>query len=319
MGFRILEKIGVALGNKKVDNTYFLNQVEEEQRNSLLHYYEDISGKDIRYMADATQTSVSLACQAAIKALGENGISGEEIDMVIFISQTPEYISPTMARYVVEAIEGREDIRYFDMNQNCTGMLVALDIADQYFESDSSMKYTLIVQGDCPSKLNIEKTSPFFGVLSDIGCAIILERSETSGIKNKNFKLLKYGLESIVYPKDGYSKPDEVLYTMPGLDPGVEVGVQVIMDKLNQAQLEEVKVFCISQFALSSYNTFAEITQIPKEKIPYIGDRYGYTGASSPILALKEGIEQGTIKRGDDIILWTYGAGIQHAMIEMIY
>lgn len=134
MGFRILEKIGVALGNKKVNNDYFINQViDETQRKSLSHYYEDISGKDIRYIADESQTSLTLAYEAAKKAIQENEVSGKEIDLVICISHTPEYVSPTMSRYVVEAIDGKEDIQYFDMNQNCTGMLVAMDIANRYF------------------------------------------------------------------------------------------------------------------------------------------------------------------------------------------
>ena len=165
MGFKILKEISVVLGNNKVNNEYFINQVDEKQRASLKHYYEDISGKDIRYIADENQTSATLACEAAQKAIKDNQIDSKAIDLVICISQTPEYTSPTMARFVVEAIGGRRDIQYFDMNQNCTGMLVAMDIANKYFMADESMKYILIVQGDCHSRMHAEQTSPLFGLL----------------------------------------------------------------------------------------------------------------------------------------------------------
>lgn len=319
MGFKILEEISVVLGNNKVNNEYFINQVDEKQRASLKHYYEDISGKDIRYIADENQTSATLACEAAQKAIKDNQIDSKAIDLVICISQTPEYTSPTMARFVVEAIGGRRDIQYFDMNQNCTGMLVAMDIANKYFMADESMKYILIVQGDCHSRMHAEQTSPLFGVLSDVGCAIILERDKESGIKNSYFRVIKEGIDSIVYPRDGFSKDNPIIYTKPGLDPEVGVGVELIKEHMSSNELENVKAFCVSQFALASYNAFLECSNIPKEKVLYIGNQYGYTGACSPIIALKEGINKGMIHRGDSVVLWTYGAGIQHAVIEMVY
>lgn len=319
MAFKILDKIGVVLGDNKVNSEYFANQADETQRASLLHYFKDIVAKETRYLATDEQTSASLACEAAKKALEENHISGKSIDMVICVTQTPEYTSPTVARYVVEEIDGREDIRYLDMQQNCTGMLAALDLMDQYFRSDSGIERALIVQGDTYNRINMETTSPFFGLFSDIGCAIVLEKSETSCIKKRNFKLLKNGLESIVYPKDGTSKPNQVLYTVPGLDAYIETGIQVITDKLTSEELKQIKVFCISQFALENNEHFAEILQIPEEKIPYVGAKYGYTGSSSPILALNEAIQKGMIQRGDSIILCTYGSGIQYSMLEIVY
>jgi len=319
MSFKILDKIGIELGNQKVNNQYYLQQVDESQRASLSHYYEDVLGRDIRYIVDDTQTSLTLACEAAKKALKENHIDGKDIDMVICTSYTPEYVSPVMARFIVDAIDGKESVICFDMNVNCTGMLVALDIADKYFKTDETIERVLIVQGECNSRLNIEKTSPFFGVLSDIGCAIVLERSRTSGICSKYYMLKRDGTDSIVYPKDGYSKPNPVLYTNAGLDPRIQLGAQVIVDKLGRERLEQVKAFCISQFAWTNCNLFSEVAQISKDKIPYVGDLYGYTGASSPILALKDRIDKGMISRGDRIVFWTYGAGVQHVMLEMIY
>ncbi len=319
MAFKIMDKIGVALGNQKVDNTYFINQVEESQKASLLHYYRDILGRDIRYIADQSQTSLSLACEAAQKALEDNHLTGQDIDMIICISHTPEYVSPVMARFVVDAIDGKESVICFDMNVNCTGMLAALDIADKYFKADDSIEHVLIVQGDCNSRMNVEKESPFFGVLSDIGCAVILKRSQDSGIRTRYFMLKRDGTDSIVYPKDGYSKPNPIMYTNPGLDPRIELGAQVIARKLGRERLEQVKVFCVSQFAVTNCNIFSDVAQIPRERVPYIGDRYGYTGASSPLLVLKDSIDKGMIQRGDSVVLWTYGAGVIHIMLEIIY
>ena len=270
----------------------------------MLHYYKDILGRDIRYIADQSQTSLSLACEAAQKALEDNHLTGQDIDMIICVSHTPEYVSPVMARFVVDAIDGKESVICFDMNVNCTGMLAALDIADKYFKSDDTIEHVLIVQGDCNSRMNVEKESPFFGVLSDIGCAVILKRSQDSGIRTRYFMLKRDGTDSIVYPKDGYSKPNPIMYTNPGLDPRIELGARVIARKLGRERLEQVKVFCVSQFAVTNCNIFSDVAQIPRERVPYIGDRYGYT----------------QIRIGDPIekVLTTVGRPIEGITIKIV-
>jgi 3-oxoacyl-[acyl-carrier-protein] synthase-3 len=53
------------------------------------------------------------------------------------------------------------------------------------------------------------------------------------------------------------------------------------------------------------------------DKIIYIGDKYGYTGTTSPLISLYEGIQQGRIKRGDTVLFWTVGAG--HQFIVMLF
>lgn len=39
----------------------------------------------------------------------------------------------------------------------------------------------------------------------------------------------------------------------------------------------------------------------------FVADKYGYTGTTSPFMALYEAINAGEIKRGDLINIWTIG------------
>lgn len=320
MGYRIASNIGIALGNIKLGNDYYLNQLDEANREQSRHFLRDIMGRDIRYIADETQTSLSLAIEASKKVIEENKVDIEEIDMVICISHTPEYVSPTMARMILDALgSGKDTVNCLDMNVNCTGMLVALDMADRYFKTDENLSKILVVQGDSNSNFNIEKGSPFFGCLGDIGCAVILEKDDESGIQSRYFLMDKTMGMNIVYPKDGYSKPNPVLYTDPNLDARVDMGANLIAKKYDKEKIDHMKLICMSQFAYVNCQKYIEMSQIDAEKVPYIGDQYGYTGASSPILALKAGIEQGKLNRGDTFLLWTYGAGTQHVVLEMKY
>lgn len=319
MGYKILTHIGVALGHQKLGNDYYLEQIDEANRERSRHFLEDVMGRNIRYIADAEQTSLSLAIEASKQAIIENKVNVDDIDMVICISHTPEYSSPTMARLVLESFNGKDTVNCLDMNVNCTGMLVALDMADRYFRTDESIKNILVVEGDRHSAFDTEKTSPFFGCIGDIGCAVILERDDERGIQSRHFIMDRTMAMNIVYPKNGYSKPERILYTDPKLDARVELGAKLIEEKLGQEKMDKMKLVCMSQFAYINCKKYIEMSQIEEEKVPYIGDKYGYTGASSPILALKQGIEEGKLKRGDSFLLWTYGAGTQHVVLEMKY
>lgn len=87
--------------------------------------------------------------------------------------------------------------------------------------------------------------------------------------------------------------------------------------KRNNMTIDDIDHYCLSQFALSNINKIKEHFSIPEEKITYVGDRYGYTGTSSPFVALYEGIQSGKIKRGDTVLFWTIGGG--HEFITMLY
>ena len=321
MSFKILTEIGVALGKHRVDSDYFLNQLTGEEKERKRHFFEEIAGRNIRYLADETQTSLTLATEAAMKAIALNRVDINDIDMVICVSHTPEYVSPTMARLVYDALGGKkESVNCFDMNVNCTGMLVALDMADRYFRTDHELQKMLIVQGDKNSMIKTKVEADIWGLMSDIGCAVILERDETKGIINRYFALNSEATFGVVYPKDGYSKPNPILGTDTTVTIDVEEAVRKIEDKLGPQEMEEVKLMGISQFAHIVWQRFAYTqSSVTHDRIPYIGDVLGYTGASSPLLALHEGVKTSLIKRGDKVILWTFGAGCQQVMLELVY
>ena len=76
-------------------------------------------------------------------------------------------------------------------------------------------------------------------------------------------------------------------------------------------------MFCFSQFAFINIKAIRELMNIDEDKSIYIGDKYGYTGTTSPFIVLYEAIKQGKIKRGDYIVFWTFGSGSES--IVMLY
>lgn len=62
-----------------------------------------------------------------------------------------------------------------------------------------------------------------------------------------------------------------------------------------------------------------EILEEPDYKFPFVGDRFGYTGVTSPFLALADSVSNGNLKPGDYVILWTVGAGVVASCILLRY
>lgn len=88
----------------------------------------------------------------------------------------------------------------------------------------------------------------------------------------------------------------------------------------NQISLKQIELFLFSQFSIKNINIIREYFQLPEEKIPFYSKELGYTGASSPFLALdKYQKEVKRLKKGDYILIWTLGTGYQAGLMHWRY
>ena len=79
-----------------VDNDYYIDHFKQQNKsiNGLLH----ATGRRSRYIAtDMNETIVEMGFKAAEKVLKKAYVKPVELDMIVFATGTPEYISPTNA------------------------------------------------------------------------------------------------------------------------------------------------------------------------------------------------------------------------------
>jgi 3-oxoacyl-[acyl-carrier-protein] synthase-3 len=81
--------------------------------------------------------------------------------------------------------------------------------------------------------------------------------------------------------------------------------------------VNDISMFCFSQYVIKTINEYRRRLGIDESKSLYIGDKYGYTGTSSPFIVLYEALQNGSVKRGDYVMFWTVGAGSEN--ISMIF
>lgn len=280
---------------------------------------------------DSSESTVSLGIKAALKVIDGCGIKGSDIDLIIFTSQFPEYTRPSQALIVHNAINGKEEAMVMDMNVNCVGMVTALDTASRYLLQKRSLKRALIIGADYMTvhcKENDEMTYPIFG---DAGCAMILKKTEeecgfidsVSYTNSNEYDIVKYpscGSSSLY--NENITEDEKKLFSNPGDPKYIIDAAKKSVEKLlkdNELELSDINNFCFSQGSTVLANACIEAIGMERDKFIYVGDKYGYTGTSSPFIALYEGVKSGKIKRGNYIIFWSVGTNWTTNAVLMKY
>ena len=311
-----IRNIEIEHAKKTVTNDYFINHFKKQGKdiNHLLSAF----GKNERKVIDNNEdTTITLGIKVAQKIMKNSGLTGEDIDMIIFSSQFPEYTLPTQALIIHKAIGGKNKAMVMDMNVNCVGMIVAVDNAVRYLKEKEDFKRALVIGSDYVTihcKKTDELTYPMWG---DCACAVILEKTEEPcGVVGSSYYTNSEQWDIVKFPECGlsksYTQPDEnkkIFWTpFDGtfISKYAKESIYDILDK-HKIKFSDIKAFCISQFAYPIIKCMEDEFGVHDGRFVYIGDKYGYTGTSSPFLALYEAIKSGQVNKGDYVALWSVG------------
>ncbi|WP_054738765.1 3-oxoacyl-[acyl-carrier-protein] synthase III C-terminal domain-containing protein [Cellulosilyticum ruminicola] len=283
--------------------------------------------EELHLINNDKENSVTMGIESTKKVLEATGIKGSEIDMIVFSSMVPEYFSPLCSLIIHNAIEGKSSAVCYDMNANCIGMSLCLEQVTRQMETDLSLNKVLIVGADYVS-VHTRKLNPIlYPNLGDMSCAILLERTEEEcGIIASKHYVDSKKIDEMRYPICGMSNikkaKKEDLYGKCELgNPDLEVCLEHINGVIeeNNLSIDDISLFCCSQFAEFNLQYLGDRLDVPEEKIPYVADKIGYGGTSSPFMALNEAVKSGKVKHGDYILIWTIGAGEQYITLLMKY
>lgn len=309
-------------------NTSEIIQEFKDRGEDISSFVQNVLGKETLHLVkDNQENSLTMGINAAKKVLSSTGLKGSDIDMIAFSAISPEYYSPLSALMIHNAIGAKSSTICYDINVSCIGMTFCLNQISKQMIADSTLNRVLLVGSDYIS-LHIEKTNQtMYPNLGDAACALILEKTtDDCGIIATKYYVDSSQTVNMCCPKCGSSNirnaSKDDLYGKCDLSPfDLEKSVEDIHNILEENNLcvKDISMFCFSQFMLYNINYIREHLDIPPEKSLYIGDKIGYTGTSSPFIALSEAIKQGSVKRGDYLVIWTIGAGNQYITTLMKY
>lgn len=320
-----MREIAVYHPELAVKSEYYKNHFEKQGRD--ISGFLDAMGKKDHFMTNhEEESSLTMAIEASKKVLEKADLNGEDIDYIVFSSQVPERLFPTNAMLIHDAIQARHDAFGIDTNANCAGMTIAVEQTSRYMLSNPQIHRALVVGSDQLSLISNPEQEITYATYGDAACAVILEKTEEdTGFVDAMYHVDTRCVDKIVFPAQGLSKllnegkGRYIDFRRFDASFGTPITFQLIEDILerNQLTMSDISAVCISQFAKSDKVKIKEHFGLDDEKVIYIGDRFGYTGTSSPLIAMNEGIQSGQIRRGDYVLFWTVGAG--HQFISMLF
>ena len=81
-----------------------------------------------RRIADANETTSTLAVQASWAALAQADMPASELDLIIVATSSPDYLTPPVSSQV-QALLGAQNVPAFVVGTGCTGFVYAMVIA----------------------------------------------------------------------------------------------------------------------------------------------------------------------------------------------
>jgi len=325
-----IKAVDIYHAEKSISNEFYINHFKDQGKD-ISHFLEIMGRKDRFVIDNERENSLTMGIEASNRVLKKAGLTGKDLDMLVFTSQVPEYVIPTNALLVHHAIKGKENMVVYDMNANCAGMTIAVEQVSRYMMSNPHMKRALVVGSDNLSLLSSPEDTMTYSNFGDSSSAIILEKTEEDTGFIDSIVDVHSDTDNrtcVVYPEKGLSQTikgngqGKSMLWIPFDGRFVLPQVYKMFEKVlerNNLKIEDIDHFCLSQFALTLLQEIQDHYHIPEEKIIFSGDRYGYTGTSSPFMAFHEGIDSGKIKRGDKVLFWTIGGGYQLATMLFKY
>ncbi len=133
-----------------------------------------------RRFADADTTSSDLCYAAAEKLLSENNVDRSEIDLLVFISQTPDYRMPATSVILQHRLGLANNTIAFDINLGCSAFIYGMSVVYAMMEN-TGLRKALILDGETRSKVYSAKDRRTAFIFGDAGVAALVERDEKFG------------------------------------------------------------------------------------------------------------------------------------------
>jgi len=272
-----------------------------------------------RILKDKDKATAFMAAEAAQKLLSKKSLSPLDIELIIVATVTPDHQYPATANSVADMI-GAKNAWGFDVQAACSSFLSALNIGSKFIEAGAHKKI-LVIGSDKMSSIidyNDRKTSILFG---DAAGAVLLEPSiDGTGIIDTRMYADGSGKKHLYQPAGGSLIPaslDSIVNKQHFVHMEGQSVFKVAVVKMadvaaemmerNNLKPEDIAFLTPHQANKRIIEATANRMGISMDKVMLNIEKYGNTTSATIPLCLAEWEDQ--LKKGDNIIITTFGAG----------
>lgn len=270
-----------------------------------------------RPIADSSQATSDLAFEAATIAIERAKIDKNDIDLIIVGTCTPDVATPNVGTLIQKRL-GLSNFPAFSIEAACSGFIYALNIADKFIKTGES-KCALVVGAETLSRITNWDDRNTCVLFADGAGAAILKPTDDKGIIFSELGANGEYADLLHVPYGTSRKPeksskDDYFLRMSGNEVfkvAVKTLEEIAIDALKKSNIEskDVDWFIPHQANVRIIQAVAKRLELPEQKVILSMDIHGNTSAASIPLAFDRAVQDGRIKKGDTILMQSFGAG----------
>jgi len=286
-----------------------------------------IQNRHISDPLDEGEQLSSLAFRASMKALEMAHKTPKDIDQILFATTTPDTLTPSSASWLHKKLGCTPQTWGMDLNAACSGFMFALHTAECFIKS-GTVKTSLVIGADKLSTLTNWKDRNTCVLFGDGAGAIVVEAAEPDS---------SHRIYSSNLATDG--ELADIIQAVAG-GSNIEITPEILENNLHKIQFRGKELFKIAanriasicqttldenKFCINDIDWFiphqankriiqatARKLELPDEKILYNLAEYGNTSSATIPTVLDEAVRDGTVKKGDVILLASVGGGLTY-------
>jgi 3-oxoacyl-[acyl-carrier-protein] synthase-3 len=318
--------MAAAVPQKVVSNLDY-KWVSVKERNQVVK----MIGVENRHIAEKGQTTSDLCFAAANRLLDDLKWDRNEIQALIFVSQSMDYIIPATSPILQDRLKLPKTCMALDIGLGCSGFVYGLSVIGSLM-SQAKLKKALLLAGDLSnvtSSYRDKSTYPLFG---DAGTVTALEYDEKASPMIFNLQTDGEGHQAIMI-KDGgvrnlisknslkYRKISDGIYrtNMHIALNGIEVfnfslrevvpNIKATLEYAGKT-LSDYDYLVFHQANRLINETLRKMLKVEKEKVPYSIHKYGNTSSASVPLTIISELQQEISSKKIRFLLSAFGIGL---------
>lgn len=296
------------------------------------------TGVETRRVAQKGQATSDFCYAAAEKLLAELNWKKDEIDIVIFLSQSRDYYLPATAIILQDRLGLSKTTMAFDVGLGCSGFPYGLSIVNSLL-ANTGLSKALLMMGDISSAtcaIEDKSTYPLFG---DAGTVIAVEKDKhappmqfqlnSDGAGHEAIIIRDGGIRNLVSEESFQKKTIEKGITRSKLNLALN-GLDVFNFSITQvpkslkAFLEKTErdathydYFLMHQANKLMNESIRKKLKFPVEKVPYSIKEYGNTSSASIPLTLVTQLRESLQEENLQLLLSGFGVGLSWGAVSL--
>jgi 3-oxoacyl-[acyl-carrier-protein] synthase-3 len=283
-----------------------------------------MAGVNARRYADNNTTSSDLCIKAAKKLLESICWDASSIDVLIFITQSPDYFLPQTSSVIYKALQMNESCAAFDVGLGCSGYPYGLWLASMMIKTGGA-KRVLVCHGETPTRFSDKSDRAVSLLFGDAGSATAIELDKSSDSFPWYFMQYTDGnrFQDMIIEGGGFRErfpeDDRKYYVrMNGANIfnfTIKRVPELINNTLEYADLsiEDIDYYIFHQSNSYIMKHVLKKVGLSKDKIPFIIGEYGNTGGPSVPLTMTLGNLTWSKNHSLKLMLLAYGVGLSWA------